>query len=155
MPDAHFRHARLLHTMLRVRNLDRALAFYVGQLGMKLLRLQDFTRGRFTLAFVGYEAEDRASVIELTHNWDDRDYDPGDAFGHLAIEVEDLLAAADHLAARGVPIIRPPGPLDGDPSQRIAFIADPDGYRIELIERRSWPAPSPTLTAADAPAPVA
>lgn len=130
--------ARLLHTMLRVRNLDASLAFYIGHLGMRLLRWRDFTEQRFTLAFVGYDDEERGAVIELTHNWDCDRYVPGDAFGHIAIAVDDVHATVARLAAEGVTVTRPAGPLVGDPSETIAFIADPDGYRIELIGR---PAP--------------
>ena len=131
-----FQEARLLHTMLRVRDLDRSLAFYVNRLGMTVLRRQEFTEGRFTLVFVGYGAERHATVIELTHNWDDRDYVLGSAYGHLAVEVVDLSAAIAELAALGVRITRAPGPLKGDLTQLIAFVADPDGYSVELIQRR-------------------
>lgn len=128
---------RLLHTMLRVGDLERSLAFYLQQLGMRLLRRQDFTEGRFTLAFVGYGDEGDTAVLELTHNWDRRDYALGDAFGHVAIGVEDVYAAVRQLAANGVRVTRPAGPLKGDPSELIAFVEDPDGYRIELIQRRA------------------
>lgn len=130
-----FQGSRLLHTMLRVRDLERALSFYIDGLGMRLLRRQDFEEGRFTLAFVGYGSEDAHSVIELTYNWHGRDYAHGNAYGHIAIAVEDLAGAVALLAATGVTILRAPGPLKGDPKQHIAFVADPDGYPIELIER--------------------
>jgi lactoylglutathione lyase len=124
--------------MLRVHDLDRAVAFYAGRLGMTVLRRQDFKEGRFTLAFLGYGPESETSVIELTHNWDDRDYTLGDAFGHLAVEVDDVHRAVEHLAQAGVPVSRAPGPLKGDTSQIIAFVKDPDGYAVELIQRRAW-----------------
>ena len=130
-----FHRARLLHTMLRVRNIDASMDFYIKRLGMRLLRRQDFAEQKFTLAFVGYDDEDQGSVIELTQNWDDRDYSLGDAFGHLAIAVEDVFAAVDTLRADGVRIIRPAGPLKGDQRETIAFCEDPDGYCIELIQR--------------------
>lgn len=131
---------RLLHTMLRVRDLDLSLAFYVEQLGMTLRRRQDFPDGRFTLAFVGYAPEAVGTVLELTYNWDGRTYSLGDAFGHLAIEVNNVHAVVDRLSVANVPVTRAPGPLSGDPSQLIAFVRDPDGYPIELIQRREWPA---------------
>jgi lactoylglutathione lyase len=125
---------RLLHTMLRVRNLDDALDFYTTQLGMKLLRKTDFPSGEFTLAFVGYGDEETDAVVELTHNWGDHDYEIGTAYGHLAIAVPDISKTCDELAAQGVKIPRPAGPMKhgGKP---IAFIEDPDGYKIELVER--------------------
>lgn len=127
--------ARLLHTMLRVRSLENSLAFYVGKLGMRLLRRQDFDEGRFTLAFVGYAAEGESTVLELTENWDGRQYAPGDAFGHIAIGVPDVFHAAQALQGAGVRVVRPPGPLAGSPEELIAFVEDPDGYRVELIQR--------------------
>jgi lactoylglutathione lyase len=129
--------------MLRVRDLDAALAFYVDTLGMRLLRRRDFRDGRFTLAFVGYDDEAEDAVIELTHNWDMRDYAPGTAFGHIAIGVPDVHAATGALAAAGVPVVRPAGPLPGDPNEIIAFVEDPDGYRVELIGGRGRPLPEP------------
>ncbi|XZP59682.1 lactoylglutathione lyase [Asticcacaulis solisilvae] len=127
----------MLHTMLRVGDLDRSLEFYVRILGMRLLRRRDFPQGRFTLAFVGYGPEASSSVVELTHNWDRRGYAAGDAFGHIAIEVPDVFLAAAYLRDCGIPIVRRPGPLAGDPSDVIAFVEDPDGYRIELIQRKA------------------
>ena len=121
--------------MLRVRDLDRSLHFYCDLLGMKLLRRQDYPGGAFTLAFVGYGDESETTVLELTHNWDGRDYELGTAFGHIAIGVEDIHAVCDDLRARGVPIVREPGPMQHGTTV-IAFIEDPDGYRIELIETR-------------------
>jgi lactoylglutathione lyase len=126
---------RFLHTMIRVRDLDASLAFYTEQLGMKVLRKKDFPSGEFTLAFVGYGDEESHTVIELTHNWDQKEpYDLGSAFGHLAIAVPDIYAACEKMEKAGVKIPRPPGPMKhgGGP---IAFIEDPDGYKIELIER--------------------
>ena len=127
---------RLLHTMIRVRELDRSLVFYTRLLGMTLLRRTDYPEGRFTLAFVGFGPEDAHTVIELTHNWDRGDpYTVGDGFGHLAIGVPDIYGVCEALAAEGVPIPRPPGPMKHGRTV-IAFIEDPDGYKIELIERR-------------------
>ena len=126
---------RFLHTMIRVRDLDRSLDFYTRLLGMRLLRRTDFPDGKFTLAFVGYGDETTHTVIELTHNWGrDEPYDLGTGFGHLALGVTDLYGACARLAAEGVPLPRPPGPMKHGPTV-IAFIEDPDGYRIELIER--------------------
>lgn len=127
---------RLLHAMLRVRHLEDSLAFYVGQLGMRLLRRRDFVDGQFTLAFVGYGVESDSTVIELTHNWSTSHYEPGTAFGHIAIGVADVYEAARLLLAAGVKVTRPPGPLKGDASELIAFVEDPDGYKVELIQFR-------------------
>lgn len=127
--------ARLLHTMIRVRDLDASLNFYTKLLGMKLLRKRDYPTGKFTLAFVGYGDESDNTVLELTHNWDQKDpYALGTAFGHLAIAVPDVYKACEQLAAAGVKVPRPAGPMAHGGSV-IAFIEDPDGYRIELIER--------------------
>lgn len=126
---------RLLHTMIRVRDLGRSLDFYVGLLGMRLLRLKDFPDGKFTLAFVGYGDESSTAVIELTHNWHAGDYDLGTAWGHIAVGVADIHKAVAALSAAGVRVIRRAGPLKGDQREVIAFIEDPDGYRIELIEK--------------------
>ncbi len=126
---------RLLHTMIRVGALERSLQFYCEMLGMKLLRRKDYPGGRFTLAFVGYGDEASDTVIELTHNWDTESYELGDGFGHLAIGVADIYATCDRLLSQGVPVVRKPGPMKhGDTV--IAFVEDPDGYRIELIERK-------------------
>jgi lactoylglutathione lyase len=125
---------RLLHTMLRVKDLDASLRFYTEQLGMQLLRRQDFPAGRFTLAFVGYGAESEHSVLELTYNWGRHDYALGDAFGHVAIGVDDIHAVCERLRASGVPITREPGPMKHGRTV-IAFVEDPNGYKIELIER--------------------
>ena len=127
--------ARLLHTMIRVRDLDASLNFYTNLLGMKLLRKRDYPTGKFTLAFVGYGDESSNAVIELTHNWDQKEpYALGTAFGHLAIGVRDVYKACEQLGAAGVKIPRPAGPMAHGGSI-IAFIEDPDGYRIELIQR--------------------
>ena len=126
---------RLLHTMIRVLNLDASLDFYTRLLGMRLLRKTDYPSGKFTLAFVGYGDEQDNTVIELTHNWgQEQPYELGSAFGHLAIAVPDIYFTCSALAKEGVPIPRPPGPMKHGGSV-IAFIEDPDGYRIELIER--------------------
>jgi lactoylglutathione lyase len=127
--------ARLLHTMIRVKDLDKSLHFYNDLLGMKLLRKRDYPTGKFTLAFVGYGEETDATVIELTHNWEQAEpYNLGSAFGHLAIGVADVYAACERLGAAGVKIPRPAGPMAHGGSV-IAFIEDPDGYRIELVQR--------------------
>jgi lactoylglutathione lyase len=123
---------RLLHTMLRVGNLQRSIDFYTGILGMRLLRQKDYPEGRFTLAFVGYGAEKDHSAIELTYNWDTQLYDIGSGFGHLAIEVDDVYAATDKIRAAGGRIIREAGPMNAG-TTLIAFVADPDGYPIELL----------------------
>jgi lactoylglutathione lyase len=125
---------RLLHTMIRVNDLDESLRFYCEQLGMKLLRKQDYPSGRFTLAFVGYGDEAAESVVELTYNWDTHRYDLGNAFGHLAIGVADIYKTCDELRRNGVKVVREPGPMKHGGSE-IAFIEDPNGYRIELIQR--------------------
>lgn len=125
---------RLLHTMLRVVDLDKSIAFYTEVLGMRLLRRQDYPEGRFTLAFVGYQDERDGAVIELTHNWDTDAYDLGNAFGHIAVAVPDAYAACDAIRARGGRVVREAGPMKHG-STVIAFVEDPDGYRVELIQR--------------------
>ncbi len=126
---------RLLHTMIRVKDLDKSLDFYTRLLGMRLMRKKDFPTGEFTLAFVGYGDEKSDAVIELTHNWGQQEpYDLGDGFGHLAIGVPDIHGTCERLAKESVSIPRPPGPMKHGGSV-IAFIEDPDGYKIELIER--------------------
>jgi lactoylglutathione lyase len=133
VPDAD--KFRLLHTMIRVKDLDASLDFYVNKLGMKLLRKRDYPSGKFTLAFVGYGDEADHTVIELTHNWDQKEpYALGTAFGHLAVAVPDVYKTCERLAAAGVKIPRPAGPMAHGGSV-IAFIEDPDGYRIELVQR--------------------
>jgi lactoylglutathione lyase len=126
---------RILHTMLRVGDLDRSLRFYTEVLGMKLLRRRDHPDGRFTLAFVGFAPESEQAAIELTHNWDTAAYDLGNAFGHVAIEVPDAAAACDEIRRRGGAVVREAGPMKHGTTV-IAFVQDPDGYKIELIERR-------------------
>lgn len=126
--------------MLRVKQLEDSLAFYVGHLGMRLLRRKDFVEGQFTLAFVGYGEEADSAVIELTHNWGADGYSLGTAFGHLAIGVPDIYEAVRLLQHAGVRVARAPGPLKGDPSELIAFVEDPDGYKVELIQHRDRPA---------------
>lgn len=122
--------------MLRVGDLDRAIDFYTRVLGMRLLRRQDYPEGRFTLAFVGYGAESEQSVIELTHNWDTEAYELGTGYGHIALEVEDVYQACAQIRERGGRILREAGPMNAG-TTIIAFVADPDGYPIELIGRRA------------------
>ena len=126
---------KMLHTMIRVGNLERSLAFYSELLGMRVLRKKDYPGGRFTLAFVGYGDEADHTVVELTHNWDIDHYDIGTGFGHLALGVEDIYHTCDELRAKGAKITREPGPMKHGGSE-IAFIEDPDGYKIELIQLR-------------------
>lgn len=126
---------RILHTMIRVGNLDRSLEFYTRVLGMKLLRKHDYPDGRFTLAFVGYGPEESHAAIELTWNWDTDKYELGNAFGHVAIGVDDIHATCDAIRAAGGKVVREPGPMKHGTTV-IAFVEDPDGYRIELIESR-------------------
>jgi len=123
---------RLLHTMIRVGNLERSINFYTDILGMRLLRQKDYPDGQFTLAFVGYGDEKDHSVIELTYNWDTDAYDLGSGFGHLAIEVDDIHDAAEKIRGQGGKIIREPGPMNAG-TTIIAFVEDPDGYQIELL----------------------
>ena len=125
---------RLLHTMLRVGNLDQSIAFYTEVLGMQLLRRQDFPDGRFTLAFVGYGDEASEAVLELTHNWDTSSYDLGNGYGHIALAVPDAAAACAAIKARGGKVVREAGPMKHGKTI-LAFVEDPDGYKIELIQR--------------------
>lgn len=125
---------KLLHTMIRVGDLDRSIAFYTGALGMRLLRRQDYPEGRFTLAFVGYQPESEGAVIELTHNWDTARYELGNGFGHIALGVDDVYRACEQLRAQGARIVREAGPMKHGTTV-IAFVEDPDGYKIELIQR--------------------
>lgn len=126
---------RLLHTMLRVLDLEKSIDFYTRHLGMKVLRRKDYPSGEFTLAFLGYGDEATHTVLELTHNWGQSEpYDKGDAYGHIAIGVPDIYATCEALEKEGVPIPRAPGPMKHGGSV-IAFIEDPDGYKVELIER--------------------
>ena len=126
---------RLLHTMLRVGDLDRSLRFYTDILGMQLLRKKDYPDGRFTLAFVGYGPENEQTVIELTHNWDTDSYEIGSGYGHIAIEVDDVYAAADAIRERGGRITREAGPMKNG-TTILAFVEDPDGYKIELLGKK-------------------
>ncbi len=126
---------RILHTMLRVGNLERSLEFYTAVLGMKLLRRRDFPDGKFTLAFVGYGDEASSAVLELTHNWGVESYELGNAYGHVAVEVPDAARACDEVRRRGGKVVRDAGPMKHG-STVIAFVEDPDGYKIEFIERK-------------------
>jgi len=124
---------RLLHTMIRVGDLDRSIDFYTRVLGMRLLRRKDYPQGKFTLAFIGYGDESETAVIELTHNWGTETYDLGGGFGHVAIGVGDIYRVCDRIRATGGSITREPGPMKHSTTV-IAFVKDPDGYAIELIE---------------------
>ncbi len=125
----------MLHTMLRVVDLDASIAFYCEGLGMKLLRRTDYPGGEFTLAFVGYGEEKDHTVIELTHNWGKKEYALGDAYGHIAIGTEDIHATVERLRGLGVKVTREPGPMKHGTTV-IAFVEDPTGYKVELIERK-------------------
>ena len=127
---------RMLHTMLRVGDLKKSLAFYTEVLGMKLLRQSDYPDGKFTLAFVGYGDEKDHTVLELTHNWDTAKYDLGNAYGHIALEVGDAAKACDDVRAKGGKVIREAGPMKHGATV-IAFVEDPDGYKIEFIQRKN------------------
>ena len=126
---------RILHTMLRVGDLERSLAFYTEVLGMQLLRRKDYPDGKFTLAFVGYGPESETAAIELTHNWDTPSYDLGKGYGHIAIEVDDAAKACDDVTKKGGKVTRPAGPMKHGTTV-IAFVEDPDGYKIEFIQRK-------------------
>ena len=132
---------RILHTMLRVGDLERSLAFYQQMLGMTLLRRHDYPEGRFTLAFVGYGGEADSAVLELTHNWDTTSYELGTAYGHIAIAVDDAAATCAEIRGRGGKVVREAGPMKGGTTV-IAFVEDPDGYKVELIERIERDSPS-------------
>jgi len=125
----------MLHTMLRVGELDRSLKFYTEVLGMKVLRRKDYPDGKFTLAFVGYGDESETAVIELTHNWGVEKYDLGNAYGHIAVEVDDAYKACEEVKKRGGKVTREAGPMKHGTTV-IAFVEDPDGYKIEFIQRR-------------------
>lgn len=127
---------RMLHTMLRVGDLRKSLAFYTEVLGMKLLRQSDYPDGKFTLAFVGYGDEKDHTVLELTHNWDTAKYDLGNAYGHIALEVGDAAKTCDDVRAKGGKVIREAGPMKHGATV-IAFVEDPDGYKIEFIQRKN------------------
>lgn len=123
---------KLLHTMLRVGDLDKSITFYTELLGMKLLRKRDFPDGKFTLAFLGYGSEKDNTVLELTHNWDTDHYELGNAYGHIAIGVEDVYATCEEIRANGGKVVREPGPMMHG-STVLAFVEDPDGYKVELL----------------------
>ena len=127
---------RILHTMIRVGHLDRSLSFYTEVLGMRLLRRSDYPEGRFTLAFVGYGDESEGAVIELTHNWDTPSYELGNAFGHIALEVDNAYKACEQIKAKGGKVTREAGPMKHGTTV-IAFAEDPDGYKIELIQKKT------------------
>ena len=127
---------RLLHTMLRVVDLDSSIAFYTEVLGMRLLRRSDYPEGKFTLAFVGYQDESEGAVLELTHNWGVESYELGTAYGHIALEVPDAYAACAAIKARGGKVVREAGPMKHGTTV-IAFVEDPDGYKVELIQAKS------------------
>ena len=127
---------RLLHTMLRVGDLERSLSFYTDVLGMRLLRRKDYPSGRFTLAFVGYGDESDHTVLELTHNWDTSSYEIGTGYGHIAIGVDDIHGVCAQIQAKGGRVTREPGPMKHG-STVIAFVEDPDGYKVELIQLSS------------------
>lgn len=127
---------RILHTMLRVGDLDTSIDFYTNVLGMRLLRRKDYEGGRFTLAFVGYQDEADGTVLELTHNWDTKSYDLGDGYGHIALEVEDAAGACELVRQKGGKVVREAGPMKHGTTV-IAFVEDPDGYKIEFIERKA------------------
>ncbi len=127
---------RILHTMLRVGDLDRSIKFYTEVLGMRLLRRNDYPDGKFTLAFIGYQDESEGAVIELTHNWGVDSYELGTGYGHIALEVEDAYAACAEIKARGGVVTREAGPMKHGTTV-IAFVQDPDGYKVELIQRKS------------------
>jgi len=126
---------RILHTMLRVGNLEHSLKFYTEVLGMTLLRQQEYPAGKFTLAFLGYGAESENSVLELTFNWDTASYNMGDAYGHIAIEVDDVYKACAEIKAKGGKVVREAGPMKAG-STVLAFVEDPDGYKIELLSSK-------------------
>lgn len=123
---------KYLHTMLRVGDLDKSVEFYTSFLGMRLLRKIDFPDGKFTLAFLGYGEERNNTVLELTHNWDTSDYDLGTAYGHIAIGVKDVYETCDEIRSKGGKVVREPGPMMHG-STVLAFVEDPDGYKIELL----------------------
>ncbi|OLQ72233.1 lactoylglutathione lyase [Photobacterium proteolyticum] len=124
---------KFLHTMIRVTDLDQSIEFYTQVLGMSVLDRTENTEYRYTLVFVGYEDQPEGTTIELTYNWDTNQYEMGNAFGHLALGVDDIYAACDKIKAQGGNVTREPGPVKGG-STHIAFITDPDGYQIELIQ---------------------
>ena len=127
---------RILHTMLRVTDLEKSLEFYTQLLGMKLLRKKDYPEGKFTLAFVGYGPEENEAALELTYNWETKAYHLGDAYGHIAIEVDDVYQACETIRKKGGKITREPGPMKHG-STVLAFVEDPDGYKIELLGKKT------------------
>jgi lactoylglutathione lyase len=137
---------QLLHTMLRVGNLEESLKFYTEVLGMKLLRQKDYPDGKFTLAFVGYGDESDTTVLELTYNWGVAEYNLGDGYGHIAIGVDDIYGTCEEIKARGGKVTREPGPMKHG-STVIAFVQDPDGYKVELIQLKNQGSSSQKLTA--------
>ncbi|HEY1267524.1 MAG TPA: lactoylglutathione lyase [Candidatus Binatia bacterium] len=126
---------KILHTMIRVNDLDESIHFYCELLGMRLLRKKEYPSGRFTLAFVGYGDEASSAVVELTHNWDTHQYNVGDGFGHIAVGVDDIYATCEALRGKGGKIVREPGPMKHGTTE-IAFVEDPNGYKIELIQAK-------------------
>ncbi|MEG4806632.1 lactoylglutathione lyase [Microcoleus sp. F8-D3] len=140
---------QLLHTMLRVGNLEESLKFYTEVLGMKLLRQKDYPDGKFTLAFVGYGDESDTTVLELTYNWGVEEYNLGDAYGHIAIGVDDIYGTCEEIKARGGKVIREPGPMKHG-STVIAFVQDPDGYKVELIQLKNQGSNTQKVTATTA-----
>ena len=127
---------RILHTMLRVGDLEKSIDFYVNRLGMNLIRKKDYPHGKFTLAFVGYGSEKDNAAIELTYNWGEKSYNHGDAYGHIALGVQNIYKFCKDLSENGCKITRPPGPMKNSKTI-LAFVEDPDGYKIELIEKKS------------------
>ena len=128
---------RILHSMIRVNNLEESIKFYTEVLGMSLIREKEYPEGKFSLAFLGYGKETEETVIELTYNWDKSEYDHGNAFGHIAVEVDDIYKACDEIKKQGTKVIRDPGPMMGS-KLLLAFIEDPNGYKIELIEKGTF-----------------
>ena len=128
---------RILHSMIRVNNLEESIKFYTEVLGMTLIREKEYPEGKFSLAFLGYGKESEETVIELTYNWDKSEYDHGNAFGHIALEVDDIYKACDEIKKQGTKVIRDPGPMMGS-KLVLAFIEDPNGYKIELIEKGTF-----------------
>jgi lactoylglutathione lyase len=126
---------RILHTMIRVGDLDRSIEFYTKVLGMQVLRRRDYPEGRFTNCFVGYEDEAKAAVLELTHNWDTKHYELGSGYGHVAVEVDDAYTACEEVSRRGGKVTRPAGPMKHGTTV-IAFVEDPDGYKIEFVQKK-------------------
>ena len=128
---------RILHSMIRVNDLEESIKFYTEVLGMKLLREKEYPEGKFSLAFLGYGKETENTVIELTYNWETNDYEHGNAFGHIAIEVDDIYKVCREIKNKGIKVIRDPGPMMGS-RLLLAFIEDPNGYKIELIEKGTF-----------------